>query len=96
MLGPGVYSAGDIAHCSEALGSQIFGDAKTAATVVTVNEQVFIPGQFRDVFRDLPHGNVSRSVDLADLQLVGFADIDELDAIATGFEQCFCFGNGDF
>ena len=93
MIGPGVDAARHVGDGGESLRSQVFGDAKAAATVMTVNQQMFLAGKSGRVFGDLAHGNVRRSFDLADQQFVRLSHIDELGIIFAGIQNGFGFGD---
>ena len=93
---PGVDAAGDVGDSGEAAAAKELSDSHAAAAVVALDEQVFVGREIAKVLGDLTHGNVLRTGDAADFDFVGFAHVDEQDAVGIGFEEAFGFFDGDF
>ena len=78
---PGVDSARDVDHLGKAIGPEVLGHPQAAATVMALDQNEAIAGQFREIFRHLTHGNVTAPGDRANCDFVGFAHVKQEGAV---------------
>lgn len=95
-LGPSVDSAGDIRDREKALGAEEIGDATAATAAVAEDEEVFVAWQTLELGGDRPHGNRFGARDVADLEFVRFADVDDDGAGGIGEVQALGGDDIDF
>jgi len=95
-LGPSVDATGDIRDSEKALGAEEIGDATAAATAVAEDEQVFVAWQTLESGRNRSHGNRFGAFDVADLEFVGFADVDDNGTGGIGEVQALGGDDIDF